>query len=1006
MELRLKKRRDGKEYIANYYAGPIRASGGTAASVSVLIADYLRIKLGYLPYDPTEEEIERYYTELMDYHAVVSRLQYLPSKEEIVFMLKNLAIEINGDPTSTREVSNYKDVERAETSRIRGGMCLVIAEGLCQKAKKLKKNLDKWGEEMGLKWDWLGEFLEIQAKAHTKKEEAGEKLKPNYRFMEEAVAGRPIFSYPMKKGGFRLRYGRTRLTGLAAAALSPATMGVLSDFVATGTQLKVERPGKACAITPCDSISGPVVRLMNGDVIRISTYEQAKKLQNQIVKILFLGDILFPYGDFYEQGHFLVPSAYVPEWWVQDLKRAGGPQLNPFDKISFEQAYELSKKYNIPLHPDFTFFWKHIDNHQLEQLVKHIRGKKPPIELEKTKEMKDVLEEILVPHKIKGDMIYIEEDYSRALLVQLGEKGEVEQNKSVLENVNGFSEMKIMDVAGVYIGARLGRPEKAKMRTMKGRPQTLFPCGMQGGRMRDIIAAYDKGYVEAEFPLFYCEKCRRMTVYTKCEICGELTKPRKKCPKCGKLVEEETHCGVKTVEFEKRRIKIRDYLNEALKNLGVEMPVMLKGVRGTFNKNRLPERLEKGILRALHNVYVNKDGTIRYDMIETPLTHFKPSEIGTSIEKLRELGYTKDIFGKELENEEQILELKVQDLILPDCDFEGNSIVDFLINVANFIDDELAKLYKMEPYYNIKSPNDLIGMLVIGLAPHTSAGVLGRVIGFSKTQGFYAHPYFHAGMRRNCDGDEAAIMLLLDGLLNFSRQYLPDKRGSRTMDAPLVLTTNLDPNEVDSEVHNLDIVPFYPEEFYLKTQEMAYPWDVYITRVGDVLSTPKQYEGIKYTHPVSNLNLGTLISSYKTLLQMLDKVEKQMELAEKIKAVDAPDVARLVIEKHFIRDLKGNMRKFSRQSFRCVECNEIYRRIPLTGRCRKCGGRIILTVSEGTINKYLEPSFNLISKFNLKGYIPAVLELMKKRIESVFGKETEKQEGLMKFINSSSKQGA
>ena len=36
------------------------------------------------------------------------------------------------------------------------------------------------------------------------------------------------------------------------------------------------------------------------------------------------------------------------------------------------------------------------------------------------------------------------------------------------------------------------------------------------------------------------------------------------------------------------------------------------------------------------------------------------------------------------------------------------------------------------------------------------------------------------------------------------------------MDAPLVLTTNLDPNEVDSEVHNLDIISSYSKEFYEK----------------------------------------------------------------------------------------------------------------------------------------------------------------------------------------------
>ena len=34
-----------------------------------------------------------------------------------------------------------------------------------------------------------------------------------------------------------------------------------------------------------------------------------------------------------------------------------------------------------------------------------------------------------------------------------------------------------------------------------------------------------------------------------------------------------------------------------------------------------------------------------------------------------------------------------------------------------------------------------------------------------------------------CDGDEDCVMLLMDGLLNFSRSFLPQNRGG-TMDAP------------------------------------------------------------------------------------------------------------------------------------------------------------------------------------------------------------------------------
>jgi len=45
--------------------------------------------------------------------------------------------------------------------------------------------------------------------------------------------------------------------------------------------------------------------------------------------------------------------------------------------------------------------------------------------------------------------------------------------------------------------------------------------------------------------------------------------------------------------------------------------------------------MEKGILRAIQNIFVFKDGTTRFDMIDLPLTHIRPDEIRVSVEKLR-----------------------------------------------------------------------------------------------------------------------------------------------------------------------------------------------------------------------------------------------------------------------------------------------------------------------------------------------------------------------------------
>jgi len=86
------------------------------------------------------------------------------------------------------------------------------------------------------------------------------------------------------------------------------------------------------------------------------------------------------------------------------------------------------------------------------------------------------------------------------------------------------------------------------------------------------------------------------------------------------------------------------------------------------------------------------------------------------------------------------------------------------------------------------------------------------------------------------------------------------------------------------------------------------------------------------------------------------------------------------------------------QGFRCVACNESIRRPPLTGVCPKCNGKIIFTIHEGGIKKYLEPAIELAEKYNLSPYIKQCLELTKRYIDSVFGKELEKQEALGKWF--------
>jgi DNA polymerase II large subunit len=961
--IEIKKRLDGKgEYFRLNYAGPIRNAGGTAAATSVLIADYVRKHLGYQKYDPTEKEILRCQAELEDYHAYIANLQYYPFKEESEFLLKNIPIEIAGDPSEKRELSNalLKDLPRVETNLLRSGYCLIHSSCIPLKSPKLWKKLEKWGHEMGMDdWDFLRQHIKLQKELKAKKaaesssgksaEKKDEpKIKPDGTFVADLVGGRPVLGHPMMSGGFRLRYGRSRASGYSGQSAHPATLAILNDLIAIGTQLKVERPGKAAAFTPCDSIMGPVVKLDDGSVIYLDDVAKAKALSPKVKEILYLGDVLVAYGDFFDRAHVLVPPGYVEEIWALEVKKLVTDQDQDLQKVlhdplrtkvSFEKARKWSKQYKVPLHPQHIFFYKEINKENLESLlswlldasfelvnivlpINNIKGKR-------------TLELLGVPHTVQDDKIIIAGDVALALRESLHIINKIdvdscldELKKSTLnplEFMNTRAPFVIKDKSGVFIGARMGRPEKAKMRKLTGSPHTLFPVGDEGGRLRSFNVALEKGLVTADFPVYYCHDCKKELPLSICYYCGKKAERQFVHPQTAQVVSPEVALEKKDVEWKQSKrwsIPLRDVWEYSLGKLKTKVyPDLIKGVRGTVGRDHTSEHLLKGLLRARNDVHVNKDGTVRYDASEITLTHFKPKELGTSIERLKELGYTHDIYTIPLTHDDQVLELFAQDLVLPACPQspdEGSDLV--LMRTAKFIDEELQYLYGLTPFYKINVRDDLVGHLVIGLAPHTSAGIIGRIIGFSKTQGFLAHPLYHAAMRRDCDGDESCFFLLMDAFLNFSRKFLSTSRGS-TMDAPLVLTTLLNPAEVDDMAFNVDIADEYPLEFYEAAYNYKYPWEVKIKQINQTLFTPAQFEGMLFTHNTSDINEGVLCSAYKLLPSMGEKIAAQMDLAEKIRAVNTSDVARLIIEKHFIRDTKGNLRKFSLQQFRCVACN-------------------------------------------------------------------------------------
>jgi DNA polymerase II large subunit len=1011
-QVKIKSNTDGSRHLAVYFAGPIRAAGGTEAAQTVMVADAIRQLLDLDRYKPSPDVIERYVEEVALYNRV-SHLQYPSNPEEVRLAARNLPVEVTGEPTAEVEVTGYRDLPGVETNRLRGGAILVLNDSILGKAHKLAKLV----KEMHFPgWDWL-ERLTPRRQTDTVVEQ---RIQPRTKFLEDIIAGRPVLAYPSRKGGFRIRYGRSRNTGLAALGVHPATMVVLDSFVACGTQLIIERPGKGCVAMPVDSIHGPIVKLRNGSIRRIDTVGEAKEVAPDVARVLFLGDLLIGFGEFRENNHLLVPAGYCPEWWSKEVERALQQQdstrrtecyrhVNPVQLAGIlrdplrldpspQQALAISSALGVPLHPRYIYFWENISVQHLLLFQAWLQGLSVNYDGDRVVELRGtvtpaiqmILEELGLPCEVQGTEASLTEAAPILYDMFRGEKRcsaieAKEDGSDALAALQKHWQIQLRPKGTFYVGARVGRPEKAKRREMRPPPHGIFPVGFAGGATRDILKAAEKSLVNVEATLRLCPQCGRISMFGACPDCATPTVSVNWCAACRRICKSALceQCHGPTTPFGPVELSLKKELKRVKALLGSRLPGRVKGVKGLTSKRKIPELLEKAVLRAKHDLYVYKDGTIRFDMTDAPLTHFKPSEIQTPLEKLRQLGYEADISGAPLTDGEQIIELRTQDIVIPrDCG-------EYLFRVSCFLDDLLTCVYGLEPFYRLSSPDDLVGHLVVGLAPHTSAGVIGRIIGFTPLRVCYAHPFWHAAKRRNCDGDEDAVMLALDPMINFSREYLPSSRGG-TMDAPLVLSVTIAPKEVDDEAHNIDVGPIYPLEFYERALQFADPrdveeaFDLVAHRIGQDDRQATECQGFRFSHSTGNINNGPRATTYTTLKTMQEKVDRQLALAKRIVAVDANDMARRLLDSHFLPDIFGNIRAFSTQTVRCTGCNAKFRRVPLAGVCPKCAGKLVLTVTKGGITKYVDMARRIAEEYGVPLYHKQRLELACRIIDSLF----------------------
>jgi DNA polymerase II large subunit len=992
----IKKNDDNSEYASISYAGPMRSAGGTEAALSVLIGDVVAKKLGLSPYIAREEEIGRYIEELRVYEREVGNFQYRVTDDDIRTAISNLPVEIDGVETDAVEVVVHRNLKRVSTDRLRGGALRVLNDGIIGRAHKINKVM----KELNMSgWEWLTQLKGAKQESTNETEKAG-------AHFEEVISGRAVLSSHNAKGGFRIRYGRSINTGLSTLGIHPAIATLLDDPVVAGTQVKVDLPGKAATIAFVDSLRGPMVLTKDGSVTRVNSVKEAEIIHDQVVRIIDLGDALISYGDFLENNKVIQPSPYVPEWWIQDLNQAlaNADDLAkvlakiPAERLqtitdevppSPEDSFTLSQVLSIPLHPNHTPNFDKLTTKQLLELREHmhlqgLQGRDISVDIT-SHHIEESLQAILVPFLRRKNDALITGDQAIVItrLLRIDEPVPVDLNlEDPLEAIKQISGVVLGRQTTATVGMRVGRPEKAMLRHMKPPVHVLFPIGAAGGMARDIVSASKKGVIQVDVVNIICPSCGQRKLSSRCQDCSEATVRFLSCPRCGQILKPGTSCPNCKVDGATHSGYAFD-LKAAVERAQRVVPDLgskpIKGVRGLSSESKFCEIIEKGALRSKHDIYVYKDGTGRIDVTNAPLTHFRARDANVTIEKLQSMGYTVDAKGKPLTSPDQLLEMKPQDIIIP------INIATDLVRIAKFSDDELTTIYGLDGIYDINDVQDLIGKIALGLAPHTSVGVVGRVVGFTNAQVCFANPCWHAAKRRDCDGDGDSLLLLLDVLLNFSVEYIPNQIGG-LMDTPLLIQPILLPAEVDDQAHNFDIASRYPLEFYQMTRESpnASKAAKLIDRIGNRLNTESQFCGYGFTNATESITIKHSRSAYPTLTSLTEKIAKQIEVAEKIDAVSTKDVVESIIKTHLIRDIVGNMKKYATQTFKCKNCGKSFRRPTISGHCDFCDGELRQTLTRASVEKYLALARRLAREYEVDDYVRNRLDLIVQELNQLF----------------------
>lgn len=954
------------------FAGPIRAVGGTNLIYILVVAEYLRKKLGLNTYTPTEAEVERTIAEIKQYIKKYPG-QIRPSTQELDFVVRNCSIMVDGVETEIEEVSVHKKLPRIQKSRIRGAISLVFVEGFILRSKKILPILEYF--ELDNWQPWIKDLIVL---SKTYREE-GQRSNTQTKF--SLTMGRPLLSTHNSLNGLRLKIGRSPTTGLAGSNVTKELIDLVK-FINVGTQLVINSPGKATTITGISAdLAKPIVLYKDNtiDYYTVGRYDQVEK-------ILDLGQILICTGDFIEFNKELPERDYCVSCWLNDThNEVDFKDLTEIEHLNIRALYE-----NAKLHPQYALMIDALDFKEYMYLRNRIKKgdysiNPEVIELLKKANVLCKYDGVSFTPKYKAVFEYyllLDEPINLDLYYEYLYEEKNRSGSNLTKYINHLrrasKKTQVPEKGRASLYARVGRCEAVNISRVKPKPFNALINYDYTVKSDSFWAAIEKApYKYANFNLRYCHDCKKETYLRNCGTCMKDTSYAFRCDTCESyynytLKDLKRHEDHKLKKYYKKKINYEDELKD-LQSTGLDLSESIKQLTNDYplkpaTKNPVLsyEPLIKGVLRSKRGLFATKDGTIRTTFCNASTTHFTPRMINTDYCLLKKMGYQLDVNGKELNSQDQILALKYTDCII------SYATAQWIFKITKFIDELLIYYYKTDTvYYNFKTVTDLVGILTQMISPHTSNAVLGRVIGFVNNYCVYTHPLSVSCRRRDIDGDIDALYVTADMILNCSKKFIPEQKRGALMSVPLTLTTQYHINQLDKQVLSLELNESYYDGKLINTRAYM-PADLknICVRYKNYLDHQLEPKEIKYNVKSFSFDVGNYHNWYKDSTDTAQKLERFIDLTEKLSFIDKKEVYMGLIEGHILPDIVGNLNAFYRQEYKCSFCGLKYPKLPLKLNCTKCNvGLLKPTVYPGMVLKF----YNILKFFEKLQYLPKYL---------------------------------